>query len=110
MNVAWVDFCRAYDSIPFRSILKMLELIGVATNAKYEYHGNMDNGSVHLRERTRKLNIRRGILGGDSLSPLLFVITLIPFTVVLRTLKPGCLFGKGKEKLSYFLFMDDVKL
>ena len=34
MNVAWVDFCRAYDSIPFRSILKMLELISVATNAR----------------------------------------------------------------------------
>ena len=42
--------------------------------------------------------------------PLLFAIVLIPHALVLRALKPGYLFGKGKEKLNHLLLMDDYKL
>ena len=47
---------------------------------------------------------------GDSLSPLLFVIALILVTIILRILKQGYSFGKGKERLNHLLFMDDLKL
>ena len=57
-----------------------------------------------------KVNIRRGIFQGDSLSPLLFLVALIPITIILRTIKQGYSFGKGKERLNYLLFMDDLKL
>ena len=36
-----------------------------------------------------KVNIKRGIFQEDSLSPLLFVMTLIPLTPVLRKVKAG---------------------
>ena len=62
------------------------------------------------KNRLGKVNVRRGIFQGDSLSPLLFVIALIPVTIILRTLKQGYSFGKGKEKLSHLLFMNDLKL
>ena len=62
------------------------------------------------KNRLGKVNIRRGIFQGDSLSPLLFVIALIPVTIIFRTLKQGYSFGKGKEKLSHLLFMNDLKL
>ena len=57
-----------------------------------------------------KVNIRRGIFQGDSLSPLLFLVALIPITIILRTIKQGYSFGKGKERLNHLLFMDDLKL
>ena len=41
---------------------------------------------------------------------MLFVISLIPLTIVLRGMKQGCLFQKGKGKLNNLLFMDDLKL
>ena len=62
------------------------------------------------KNRLGKVNIRRGIFQGDYLSPLLFVIALIPVTKIFRTLKQGYSFGKGKEKLSHLLFMNDLKL
>ena len=38
------------------------------------------------------------------------MVALIPVTIILRTLKQGYSFGKGKERLNHILFMDDLKL
>ena len=44
------------------------------------------------------------------MSPLLIVIALILVTIILRILKQGYSFGKGKERLNHLLLMDDLKL
>ena len=62
------------------------------------------------KNKLGKVNIRWGIFQGYSLSLLLFVVALIPVTIILRTLKQGYSFGKGKERLNHLLFMDDLKL
>ena len=54
------------------------------------------------------VNIRRGIFQGDSLSPFLFVICMIPLTEVLRKVKMGYTFDG--VKINHLLFMDDLKL
>ena len=41
---------------------------------------------------------------------MLFLVTLIPVTIILRTLKQEHSFGKGKERLNHLLFMDDLRL
>ena len=56
------------------------------------------------------VNIRRGIFQGDSLSPLLFVLTLIPLTMVLRDVKAGYDLGGKIGRVDHLLFMDDLKL
>ena len=38
------------------------------------------------------------------------MVVSIPVTIILRTLKQGYSFGKGKERLNHLLFMDDLKL
>ena len=53
--------------------------------------------------------ITRGIFQGDALSPLLFVIALIPLTHILRKANPGYGFRTG-ETINHLLFMDDLKL
>ena len=55
------------------------------------------------------VNIKRGIFQGDSLSPLLFVICMIPSSRILRKVKV-CYTLKNGEKLNHLLFMDDLKL
>ena len=38
------------------------------------------------------------------------MFALIPITIILRTLKHGYSFGKGKDRLNHLLFLDDLKL
>ena len=56
-----------------------------------------------------KVSIKREIFHGDALSPLLFVIALIPLTHIMRTDNPGYEFRFG-ETINHLLFMDDLKL
>ena len=56
------------------------------------------------------VSIKRGIFQGDSLSPLLFVISMIPLTLILRKCKVGYTYATDKTKINHLLFMDDVKL
>ena len=70
----------------------------------------MENGFVLWEEQTSKVIIGWRTFQGDSLSLLLFVVALIPVAVILRTLKQGYSFGKGKERLNYLLLMGGRKL
>ena len=65
------------------------------------YSGNSELGDV---------KIKQGIFQGDSLSPLVFVLALIPLNLILRKAKAAYGFSESKEKISHLLFMDDLKL
>ena len=60
-------------------------------------------------ESLANVNIRRRIFQADSLSPLLFVIRMIPVTNAQHKAKGRYISGGGK-KMNYHLFMDDLKL
>ena len=53
---------------------------------------------------------KRGIFQGVSLSPLLFVISLIPMTFILRKVKAGYEVRKAGPTINHLLYMDDLKL
>ena len=57
-----------------------------------------------------EIEIKRGIFQGDSLSPLVIVLALIPLILILRKTKAAYEFSKSKEKINHLLFMDDLKL
>ena len=54
--------------------------------------------------------VRRGIIQGDSLSPLLFVLSMIPLSLILRKVKAAYEWGKKEYKVNLLLFMDELKL
>ena len=54
------------------------------------------------------INIKRGIFQGDSLSPLLFCIPLIPLSLELNSL--GYVYKIRTERITHLFFMDDLKL
>ena len=49
-------------------------------------------------EQLSRVNIQRGIFPGDTLSPLLFVIGLIPWSHDLWKVNAGYQLGNGKYK------------
>ena len=57
-----------------------------------------------------ELSIKREIFQGDSLSPLLFVIAMLPLGSVLNESSAGYQLIKEEGKITHLLFMDDLKL
>ena len=64
------------------------------------------SGNYELGE----LETKQGIFQWDSLSPLVFVLALIPLILILRKAKAAYEFSESKEKINHLLFMDDLKL
>jgi hypothetical protein len=60
--------------------------------------------------QTKDIKTECGIFQGDSLSPLLFCICLIPLPEQLSRLNTGYEEHATKTKISHLLYMDDLKL
>lgn len=90
LTTAWVDYEKAFDSVPHSLILKCLErynnspvmtefMKSSMKKLKTTLHLNHEKGTLTWR----KVNINSGIFQGDSVSPLLFCIALAPLSSLL---------------------------
>ena len=99
--------------VPHSWIQKCVKVFGVAVNVRSFVNASMKQWNTELtasNQRLGNVKIRRGIFQGDSLSPLLFVLVMIPLTLVLRQTKASYELKKGGKKINHLLFMDDLKL
>ena len=113
LSMAWIDYRKAYDMLPHSWILETLGLIKVAQNIEDLLKRSMGDWRTVLTsggEELGEVRIRRGIFQGDTLSPLLFVVAMIPLTLLLRKERMGFKFGEEGKKVNHLLFMDDLKL
>ena len=86
----WIDYQKAYDMVPHDWILKSLELVRANNETIALLRHTMKQWNTELQYNGQKLtsvDINRGIFQGDTLSPLLFIITLIPLSIILRKCK-----------------------
>ena len=120
LAMAWIDYRKAYDMLPHSWLLESLGLVKVAKNIEQLLSGSMPNWKTVLTAGGQELgevDIRRGIFQGDSLSPLLFVVAMIPISILLNREKMGYRLGgevgqggEGGKRINHLLFMDDLKL
>ena len=99
--------------IPQRWISECLEVFGVAENTKKFLVNSMNKWKLELTSNgasSGNVEIRRGIFEGDSLSPLLFVLCLVPLSLILRRVKSHYAFSDKKTKINHLLFIDNLKL
>ena len=111
--VAWIDYKKAYDMVPHSWILTCLTMFKVADNIHNLIRKSMRSWTVELTsggEMLGDVKVMRGIFQGDSLSPILFVLAMIPLSVVLNNMEAGYSLGRNRRKLNHLMFMDNLKL
>lgn len=94
-------------------IIESMKMFGLADNLVNFIRTSMKDWATELfcnNSHLGKVNIRRGIFQGDSFSPMLFVIALIPITLVLRKINMGYKLTKEGPVINHMFFMDDLKL
>ena len=115
LSVAWIDFQKAYDRVPHRWIIRALSAIGaperivrlvdsLAKNWETVFEARTGQGIT----RTKRIPYKRGVYQGDSLSPLLFCLCIIPISICLRKFRGITI--DGSTKLTHLLYMDDLKV
>ena len=90
-----------------------MELFGIAENVRNFLEKCMEQWKLSLRSNSEDLgevDVKRGIFQGDTLSPLLFVLSMVPLSLILRKVNASYNWRKKEYKLNYLLFMDDLKL
>ena len=92
LAMGWINYRKAYGMDPHSWVIESLNMMGIAKHVANFLGKTVKSlrlevtcGSETLAEVPRK----RRIFQGDALSPLLFVIVLIPLTHILRTANPG---------------------
>ena len=115
LSTALIDYRKVFDLVPHSWILKSLDIYKVSlviinflkNNMKLwdtNFFLNHTKGSM----KSDKININSGIFQGDSLSPLLFCLSLIPLTNELNNTRYG--YEIYEKTINHLFYMDDLKL
>lgn len=115
MSTAWIDYKKAFDSVPHDWILKTLDMYKVSPFVTNFLRSSMSKWKTRLflthsngMSESDFIKIKRGIFQGDSLSPLLFCISLIPLTSELNNSGSG--YPIFHRVINHLFYMDDLKL
>jgi hypothetical protein len=115
----WFDYKKAYDSVSHEWLKESLKLAKIPTSL-YKAIEELTRvwatkASLHAANSTIETNTIKylnGILQGDCLSTLLFILTLNPLSFLLNKQGGGYKAGKPKQRhcqITHLLFVDDLK-
>ena len=113
LHMVWIDYKKAFDSVPHSWLIECMQIFKVNSEITGFLTREMTKWSTELTSAGKVLGhvaIQRGIFQGDALSPLLFIMAMIPISTTLRRMKKGYEMEKGKDMVSHLLYMDDLKL
>ena len=119
LTTIWLDYQKAFDSVPHAWLIEALKLaklpdiiikaIEILTN---NWSTNVNIHSEDESFQSKNIKYEKGIFQGDSLSVLLFILSVNPLSFLLNKLK-GYTIGKSGNRdteISHLLFVDDLKL
>ena len=115
LRTAWIDYKKAFESVPHEWILKAIELYKICPIISNFLRTSMtkwqtrlllshDNGTL----KSDPIKIKCGIFQGHSLSPFLFCLALIPLSNELNN--PGYGYKIFDRTINQLFYMDNLKL
>ena len=113
LAMAWIDYKKAYDMVPQSWIIHCLKVHKISHEVINFIEQTMKTWRVELTTgggSIAETKIQRGIFQGDALSPLLFIIAMMPLNHILRKCAAGYKLSRSQEKINRLMYMDDIKL
>ena len=111
----WIDYQKAYDSVPHSWVTEILEIykIDVVTRGFIAALIPLWRTRIRLQHKngvieTEEIFFLQGIFQGDSLSPLIFCLALVPLSSCLQ--RAGVGYVIRRHRVSHLLYMDDLKV
>ena len=115
LKAMWIDVKKAFDSVDHRYLIKCIEnlnfpkwILNFLKSIIKKWSIDIRNNNINILEK----KIERGILQGDSLSPILFVLCIDPLSRWLNEKFPQievkC--EDNYHTTNHLLFIDDLKL
>ena len=116
LSTDWIDYKKAFDSVPHSWILKCLQmykihpvLITFIEESMSQWNTNMTLVHKEGVLEPGPIRIKRGIFQGDSLSSLLFTMSLNPLIQELQKTGYGYKLDE-QTKINHLFYVDDLKL
>ena len=113
----WLDYRKAFDSIPHSWLLQALKLakvpgiiINAIKNLTKSWYTILSLSSKTETLTTEPIKFLKDIFQGDSLSIMLFVLCLNPLSFLLNKCKSYSLGRARKLQHTHNFFADDLKL
>ena len=113
----WLDYKKAFDSVPHEWLIYALKLAKVPPHlvSSIEHLLTQWCTVVHLDGENDSITsdiiqFMKGIFQGDSLSVLLFILTVNPLSFLLSNLKGHQYGTKRNSNVTHNFFVDDLKL
>ncbi|CAK1577993.1 unnamed protein product [Parnassius mnemosyne] len=117
LSAAWIDYKKAFDSVPHTWLKRVLELYKVNCTVRDflgQCMGQWSTMLCQLGERMtaaeNHIRIRRDIFQGHCLSPVWFCLSLNPLSTLLEGSGREFQLRKGGTKVTHLFYMDDLKL
>jgi len=116
LDVAWIDYRKAFDHVPHGWLRELLELCRVPLKiqqclsdlqTKWRTVFSLKHAGGELT--TQEVQYRRGLFQGDALSPLLFCLSITPLSYGLQN-TTGYPARFLTNSATHLMFVDDLKI
>lgn len=108
LYAAFLDFRKAYDSVPHQKLILQLQRLGVNPHLVRVVADLLSDRTTTVLGRP--VPIHRGVPQGGPLSPLLFILFMQSLSAAIEPLQVGGAFLPGAVFVRVLLYADDLNL